>query len=86
MNDPNTEAILKQVQQLFKSAMGNTVDVNINTEKDMVGEWDSINHLNLIVELESAFDLDLTMEQIEKISSVRQIVELIKKKLNLNKS
>jgi acyl carrier protein len=78
MNDNTEGAILTKVQQLFKSAMGNEVDVNIQTERDMVSEWDSINHLNLIVELESAFDLGLSMEEIEKISSVRQIIDLIK--------
>ncbi len=78
MNDNSTDAILSKVQQLFKSAMGNETEINMDTEKDMVGEWDSINHLNLIVELESAFDLGLSMEEIEKLSSVRQIVNLIK--------
>jgi acyl carrier protein len=78
MSDYTTDTILTKVQQLFKSAMGNEVDVNIQTERDMVGEWDSINHLNLIVEIESAFDLGLSMEEIEKLSSVRQIVDLIK--------
>ena len=78
MNDNSTDAILSKVQQLFKSAMGDETEINMDTEKDMVGEWDSINHLNLIVELESAFDLGLSMEEIEKLSSVRQIVNLIK--------
>ena len=80
MKDQDTEATLTQVQQAFKAAMGNEVVVDMNTEKDMIGEWDSINHLNLIVELESTFDMGLSMEEIEKISSVRQIVELIKAK------
>ena len=77
MNDNTTDATLKKVQQLFKSAMGDEVEVNMNTEKDMISEWDSINHLNLIVEIESAFDLGLSMEEIEKLSSVRQIIDLI---------
>ena len=80
MKDQDTEATLTQVQQAFKAAMGNELVVDMNTEKDMIGEWDSINHLNLIVELESTFDMGLSMEEIEKISSVRQIVELIKAK------
>jgi len=77
MNDNNTGTTLKKVQQLFKSAMGDEVEVDMNTEKDMIRDWDSINHLNLIVELESEFNLGLSMEEIEKLSSVRQIVDLI---------
>lgn len=78
MKEDNTDETLKQVQLFFKLAMGNTVEVGIDTEKKMISEWDSINHLNLIVEMESALDLGLSMEEIEKLSSVRQIVELIK--------
>ena len=77
MNDNNTGTTLNKVQQLFKSAMGDEVEVDMNTEKDMIRDWDSINHLNLIVELESEFNLGLSMEEIEKLSSVRQIVDLI---------
>jgi acyl carrier protein len=77
MKENTNDTILKEVQQLFKQAMGNEVNVDINTEKGMVAEWDSINHLNLIVELESAFNLGLSMEEIEKLNSVKQIVALI---------
>jgi len=77
MNENNNGAILNKVQQLFKVAMGEDVNVNLNTEKDMIGEWDSINHLNLIVELENEYDLNLSMEEIENIRNVKQIVELV---------
>jgi acyl carrier protein len=73
----NTNQLMKQIQSIFKQAMGNDVDVTMNSEKDTVGEWDSINHLNLVVELESAFNLGLSMEEIEKLNSVQQIVDLI---------
>lgn len=77
MNDNTADLTLKKIHQIFKSAMGNEVEIDMNTEKEMISEWDSINHLNLIVEIESAFDLGLSMEEIEKLSSVRQIFDLI---------
>jgi acyl carrier protein len=43
----------------------------------MILEWDSLNHLNLVVELENSFDLGLSMEEIEGLNSVKGIVELI---------
>ena len=73
----NTDQLMRQIQSIFKQAMGNDVDVTMNSEKDTVGEWDSINHLNLVVELESAFNLGLSMKEIEKLNSVQQIVDLI---------
>jgi acyl carrier protein len=80
MNENNNDAIFKRVHQLFKLAMGNDVDVKLNTEKDMISEWDSINHLNLIVELENEYNLNLSMEEIEHIHNVKQIVELVSSK------
>ncbi len=76
MSENNSE-ILSQVQEIFKLAMGNDIDVDIDTEKDMILEWDSLNHLNLVVELENVFDLGLSMEEIEQLHSVKGIVELI---------
>jgi acyl carrier protein len=77
MNENKTGELLKEVQQVFKLAMGNDVDVDIDTEKDMVLQWDSLNHLNLVVELENSFDLGLSMQEIEELDSVRDIIELI---------
>ena len=77
MNENTTGELLKEVQQIFKLAMGNDVDVDISTEKDMVLQWDSLNHLNLVVELENSFDLGLSMQEIEELDSVRDIIELI---------
>jgi len=51
--------------------------VDMDTEKDMILEWDSLNHLNLVVELENSFDLGLSMQEIEELHSVKGIVELI---------
>jgi acyl carrier protein len=73
----NNNEILGKVQDVFKAAMGNHVTVDMNTEKPMVEEWDSLNHLNLVVELESAFGLNLSMKEIEELNSVKKIVEII---------
>jgi acyl carrier protein len=82
MNENSTIDILGQVQQLFKTAMGEDIAVDFNTEKDMLLEWDSLNHLNLVVELENAFDLGLSMKEIEDLSSVKGIIELINSRKN----
>jgi acyl carrier protein len=77
MSEIKNGEVLTRVQQVFKLAMGNDVQVDMNTEKDMILEWDSLNHLNLVVELENSFDLGLSMEEIEGLNSVKGIVALI---------
>ena len=77
MSEIKNGEVLTKVQEVFKLAMGNDVQVDMNTEKDMILEWDSLNHLNLVVELENSFDLGLSMEEIEGMNSVKGIVALI---------
>jgi len=77
MSEIKNGEVLTKVQEVFRLAMGNDVQVDMNTEKDMILEWDSLNHLNLVVELENSFDLGLSMEEIEGMNSVRGIVALI---------
>ncbi|MEO5563751.1 MAG: acyl carrier protein [Chitinophagaceae bacterium] len=77
MSSNKNEETLGKIQEVFKQAMGNHVTVDMNTDKSMIEEWDSLNHLNLIVELEGAFGLDLSMKEIEELTSVKKIVEII---------
>ena len=77
MSEIKNGEVLTQVQEVFRLAMGNDVQVDMNTEKAMILEWDSLNHLNLVVELENSFDLGLSMEEIEGLNSVKGIVALI---------
>lgn len=42
--------------------------------------WDSLKHLTLIVEIETAFDISLSPEEITKIDSFSTALECINKK------
>jgi acyl carrier protein len=46
-----------------------------------IEEWDSINHLNLIIELEDEFSVSFSTEEIKDLGSVQQIIDLISQKL-----
>lgn len=65
--------ILKEVFDL------ETVDVTCS--KDTCEKWDSIGLLNLILELESEFDISIEPEEIGKMKSFTDIVGIVKGKL-----
>ena len=44
-------------------------------------KWDSMGHLNLVVELESEFDLSLEPEEISEIKNFDDIIRILKSKL-----
>ena len=53
--------------------------VNDKISQKNTGQWDSLNHLNLIVEIEEEFDVSFTPEQIGSMTSLERILDEIEK-------
>jgi acyl carrier protein len=47
-----------------------------------VKEWDSFNHINLIVAVEQAFKIKFQTAELESMKNVGHLVGLIEKKIN----
>ncbi len=45
-----------------------------------IAEWDSLKHISLIAEIETAFDIIIEPEEIVEMTSIKSIVEIINKK------
>ncbi len=45
-----------------------------------IEDWDSLRHLNLIVELEAAFDVSYEPEEIAEMITLEKIIEITSKK------
>lgn len=52
-------------------------NVDATCSQETCEKWDSMGQLNLVVELEDAFDLSLEPEQIAEMKSVQDIVRII---------
>lgn len=42
-----------------------------------IAQWDSLNHLRLITEIENSFSLHLTMQEIQQIESLEVIATFV---------
>ena len=71
----NEEKLKKIIGSVFKI---DASSVNNETSPDTVENWDSLNHLNLVLALEEGFDVSFTEEQTVEILNF----ELIKLLLN----
>ena len=71
---------LEQLEKIFYSAFGKKVTINEHTVREDIIEWDSLNHLNLIVEIEDQLNIKLSKEEIEQIDSIKKIIEFLKNK------
>jgi acyl carrier protein len=45
--------------------------------REEVELWDSLNHLKLITAVEEAFDLKLSMQEIESVDGIARLVALL---------
>jgi acyl carrier protein len=71
-----------------KEILANVFEIDIATifdnatQKDIV-KWDSLQHLNLIVEIEDKYDISIDPEDISEMISIDKIIEIIKKYKNV---
>jgi acyl carrier protein len=68
---------LEKIQEVFNSVFDDSPQIDENTQKSDIEAWDSMSHLTLILELESAFDVSFEIEQIENIKSVKDILDAV---------
>ena len=71
---------VERVQKIFREAFERD-DLEIfpaMTARD-VEEWDSFNHINLIVALEEEFGLTFTTDEIAGMSNVGDLVEILQR-------
>ncbi|MFX0135183.1 MAG: acyl carrier protein [Candidatus Hodarchaeota archaeon] len=53
-------------------------DLSEDSSYGSVPYWDSLKHMNLILALEEEFDVSFTDEEISRISSIRDMIEILK--------
>ena len=70
------EIILGILKDVF-----NLETVDNTCSKETCEQWDSIGLLNLVIELESEFDISIEPEEIGKMKSFTDIVSIVKGKL-----
>lgn len=65
--------------------MASVFEINIknildNASQKNLEAWDSLQHLNLAVELEEAFDIEFTPEEISHMTTLESIVNIVEMK------
>ena len=67
--------IKKIIEKTFKKKIRNIKNLKIGS----FNNWDSIAHLNLILNIEKKYRLRFTIDEITKMNSVKKIIRTLKK-------
>ena len=79
----NNQFIGDKLETLFKNTFNiNDEDISKATQNNLKN-WDSVNHMNLILAIEKEFDITLDNNDVIKLSNFRTCFQLIKNKLVL---
>ena len=71
-----------ELTEILKIVFPNESCFDMGMSKEEIKSWDSIAHLNLIVEIEDQLNITFQIEEIEKIDSLSGLLSIINKKTN----
>lgn len=78
----NRDKIYKQLNEVFREVFDDdAITVNDQTTADDIEDWDSLEHINLMVEIEHVFGIKFNMGEINKMKNVGELVDIIQKRM-----
>jgi acyl carrier protein len=76
-----SDVILAKLQDVFRAELDDEDLVIVpDTSQKNLKAWDSLAHIRLVSGIESEFDIQFSLAEIEQTHSVRQFVQLIQER------
>ena len=68
-----------RLQEIFREVFDNqNITITENTSPEEIEDWDSFNHVKLILSLEEAFDIKFDVEEVLELNKVSDIINAVK--------
>lgn len=72
------EDAYKKLDGVFQDVFDDeNIHVNDNTTADDIEDWDSLEHINLIVAVEKAFGMKFNMGEVNNMKNVGEMMDII---------
>lgn len=76
------EEVMSKVQDIFRDVFDDDSLVIVDsTNSDDIEDWDSLEHISLVVSMEKEFDMKFDIKEVGKLANVGEMVDLIVSKL-----
>ena len=72
------EEIYKQLDEVFQDVFDDeSIHVSDSTTADDIEDWDSLEHINLVVAIENKFGIKFNMSEVTSMKNVGEMVDII---------
>ncbi|MBC7430410.1 MAG: acyl carrier protein [Bacteriovorax sp.] len=76
------EHSLAKLQKIFSDILEiNPEQVTERSTMDNLDEWDSMKHLELVMSIESEFNVSFEVHEIVELNTVEKIIEILEEKI-----
>lgn len=79
----NYQDVLHSCSRIFQSVFSNPeLQINAETSASDIPDWDSLAQITLLMSMEQTFEIQFSLDEVEDLQNVGEIVELILVKVN----
>jgi acyl carrier protein len=72
------EEVYERLNEVFQDVFDDEdITVNDATTADDIEDWDSLEHINLVVAVETEFGIKFNMGEVNKFKNVGEMVDII---------
>lgn len=77
------EEVLKKVTSIFRTNFDDrTIELTNETSSADIEDWDSLEQVNLVVAIQDEFKIKFTIEEVNSMENVGEMIDFIIKKVN----
>ena len=77
--------ILERVQNVFRDVFDDEdLIITDSTNSEDIEEWDSLNHINLVLNIEKIFNIRFVTGEIQALKNVGEMIDLLEEKINVH--
>ncbi len=77
------QQIFEAVQEIFRDVFDEeSLVITDKTNAEDIEDWDSLEHIALIVSMEKEFQMKFDIKEVNKLENVGEMIDLIKRKMD----
>ena len=77
------QEVFEKIQDIFKDIFDDeNLEISYSTNSSHIEDWDSLNHINLIVAIETELNVKFDLEEVATLKDIGAMINMLLAKLN----